>query len=240
MGVEDKEILKSLSFEVPAGKVCAVMGPNGSGKSTLANVLAGHNTYQVRQGTVQYQNECLLSLEPHERAQKGLFVAFQNPVAIPGINNLVFMKTIYNAKRKRMGLDPMDVSDFMDLVTEKSKLVGLDQSFWERSVNDDFSGGEKKRNDILQMLLLEPKFMVLDETDSGLDIDAMKLVANAINSLRSSESSSLIITHYRRLLDYVKPDIVYVLAEGRIIDSGDMTMVDKLEAEGYQWIYQDA
>jgi Fe-S cluster assembly ATP-binding protein len=232
-------ILKDFSLSVPKGQVCAIMGPNGSGKSTLAHALSGHQDYEV-EGNASYQGQDLLALEPYERAQHGLFVAFQYPVAIPGVNNLFFMKTIVNAKRKHQGLTPLDASDFMELVEEKAALVGLDERFWERSLNDDFSGGERKRNDILQMLLLEPSLIVLDETDSGLDIDSMQLVANAINSLRSPSCSMIIITHYQRLLRYVKPDAVHVLMEGNIVKSSDASLVDRLEDEGYHWLQETA
>ena len=235
----DKLILDHLSLDVPKGEVCVIMGPNGSGKSTLAHALAGHQDYEVS-GEVTLLGQDLLSKEPYERAQQGLFVAFQYPVAIPGVNNLFFMKTIYNAKRKRQGLAPLDASDFMSLVAEKSEMVGLDASFWERSLNDDFSGGERKRNDILQMLLLEPDIMILDETDSGLDIDSMQLVASAVNSLRSPERTIIMITHYQRLLQYVNPDKVHVMLNGQITMSSDITLVDKLEKEGYQWLQQPA
>lgn len=234
---EDKKIIDGLSLTVKAGEVCAIMGPNGSGKSTLAHALSGHQDYQAS-GHVLYKGKDLLAMAPYERAQNGLFVAFQYPVAIPGVNNLFFMKTIYNAKRKRLGQDPLDASDFMDLVAEKSKLVGLDERFWERSLNEDFSGGERKRNDILQMLLLEPELMILDETDSGLDIDSMQLVANAVNSLRDQGRSIILITHYKRLLDYIKPNTVHVMMSGKIAASSDATMVQKLEAEGYHWLHE--
>lgn len=233
--VGEKKIIQGLSLEVPPGEVCAIMGPNGSGKSTLAHALAGHEDYDVL-GEVQYLQRDLLGLSVQERASLGLFVAFQYPVAIPGVNNLFFMKTIYNAKRKREGLAPLDATDFMELVNEKAKLVGLDERFWERSLNDDFSGGERKRNDILQMLLLEPRLMILDETDSGLDIDSMKLVANAVNTLRGHGRSIILITHYQRLLDYIKPDAVHVMSGGKIIKSADASLVHKLEKEGYRWI----
>lgn len=230
-------ILDAFSIEVPKGQVAVIMGPNGCGKSTFANVLAGHPDYTVS-GEVIYKDQSLLGLEPHERAALGLFVAFQSPVAIPGVNNLFFMKTIVNAKRKREGLSELDASDFLELVSEKSAMVGLDKSFWERSLNDDFSGGERKRNDVLQMLLLEPSLMILDETDSGLDIDSMKLVANAVNSLRDSERSIVLITHYKRLLEYIHPDVVHVMQEGKIVTSGDLSLVNRLEEEGYHWLLE--
>lgn len=237
VSASDKKILQNFSLSIPLGHVTAIMGPNGSGKSTLANALAGNQDYQVS-GVVDFKGSDLLALEAYERAEKGLFVAFQNPVAIPGVNNLFFMKTILNAKRKREGLEPLDASDFMALVEEKAALVGLDAKFWERSLNDDFSGGERKRNDILQMLLLEPDFMVLDETDSGLDIDSMQLVANAINSLKSEQRSIVLITHYQRLLRYVQPDSIHVLMNGAIVKSSDKSLVEKLESEGYQWLQE--
>lgn len=231
----EEEILKGFALHVPKGQVCAIMGPNGCGKSTFANVLAGHPDYEVS-GSILYEGESLLDLEPYERAAKGVFVAFQNPVEIPGVNNLFFMKTILNAKRKREGLEELDAGDFLELCNEKAKLVGLDQSFWERSLNSDFSGGERKRNDILQMLLLEPRLMILDETDSGLDIDSMQMVANAINSVKSKETSIVLITHYQRLLQYVSPDVIHVMQKGKIVKSGDFGLVDRLEKEGYHWL----
>lgn len=233
--VSGEEILKDFSISLPAGQVCAIMGPNGSGKSTFANVLAGHPDY-ISEGEIKYKGVSILNLEPYERASLGIFVAFQNSVSIPGVNNLFFMKTILNAKRKREGLEPLDASDFLDLVSEKSKLVGLDKTFWERSLNDDFSGGERKRNDILQMLLLEPTLMILDETDSGLDIDSMKLVANAINGSKGDDRSIILITHYQRLLEYVKPDVVSVMQAGKIVKSGSIELVNRLEKEGYHWL----
>ena len=233
----DKEIIKDLSLTVEKGEVCAIMGPNGSGKSTLAHALAGHQDYQAS-GEIQLKGHDLLALEPYERAQKGLFVAFQHPVAIPGVNNLFFMKTILNAKRKREGLEALDATDFMTLVEEKAALVGLDERFWERSLNEDFSGGERKRNDVLQMLLLEPDVMILDETDSGLDIDSMQLVAKAINTLRSPNRSIVLITHYQRLLHYIKPDKVHVLMNGKVVKTSDASFVEKLEAEGYHWLQE--
>lgn len=228
-------ILKDFSLEVEDGQVCAIMGPNGSGKSTLANVLAGHPDYIV-EGEIVYKGQSVLELEPYERASLGIFVAFQSPVSIPGVNNLFFMKTILNAKRKREGLEPLDASDFLALVEKKSALVGLDKRFWDRSLNDDFSGGERKRNDILQMLLLEPSLMILDETDSGLDIDSMKLVANAINGSKGKDRSIIMITHYQRLLEYVKPDVVNIMRDGKMATSGGLELVSKLEKEGYSWL----
>ncbi|MEC7030334.1 MAG: Fe-S cluster assembly ATPase SufC [Pseudomonadota bacterium] len=237
VSANNKDIIKGLSLDIAQGEVCAIMGPNGSGKSTLAHALAGHQDYQVS-GEVVFKSQDLFSLEPYERAQQGLFVAFQYPVAIPGVNNLFFMKTILNAKRQRQGLDPLDATDFMALVEEKAKLVGLDERFWERSLNEDFSGGERKRNDILQMLLLEPDLMILDETDSGLDIDSMQLVANAVNTLRSPKRSIVMITHYQRLLHHIKPDKVHVLMDGKVAVSSDASFVEKLESEGYHWLQE--
>jgi|AntRauTorckE5430_2_1112549.scaffolds.fasta_scaffold00008_52 Fe-S cluster assembly ATP-binding protein len=234
-----EKILKDFSLTVEPSQVCAIMGPNGCGKSTFANVIAGHPDYDCT-GRMDYQGQSLLEMEPHMRAALGIFVAFQSPVSIPGVNNLFFMKTIVNAKRKREGLDSLDASDFLDLVAEKSKMVGLDRSFWDRSLNDDFSGGERKRNDILQMLLLEPKLMILDETDSGLDIDSMKLVSNAVNSLKKKGNSIIVITHYQRLLDYIKPDVVKVMQAGNIKASGKMELVKRLEKEGYNWLSQSS
>ena len=237
---EEKTILQDFSLSVPPGQVCAIMGPNGSGKSTLAQTLAGHEDYTVASGQVIYQGKDLLSLAAHERSLEGLFVAFQQPIAIPGVNNLVFLKTIYNAKRKHLGLGEVDAADFIDIVSEKSKQVGLDESFWDRSLNEDFSGGERKRNDILQMLLLDPKLMLLDETDSGLDIDAMKLVAMAVNKMKNSQRSFIVVSHYSRLFEYIRPDIVHVMVEGRIVETGDFSLITKLEKEGYHWLQQRA
>ena len=233
----ETDILKDFSLSIPPGQVCAVMGPNGSGKSTLTQTLAGSPDYHISSGNISYLGQDLLVQETHERSRNGIFVAFQQPVSIPGVNNLVFLKTIYNTKRKYQGLPELDAADFIELVSEKTKMVGLDESFWERSLNEDFSGGEK-RNDILQMLLLEPKLMILDETDSGLDIDAMKLVAKSVNQMRAEDKSFLVISHYSRLFEYIKPDIVHVLVNGRIVESGDYSLVAKLETEGYHWLQQ--
>ncbi len=232
----DKEILKGVNLKVNPGEVHAIMGPNGSGKSTLAQVLAGNEEYEVTGGSVTFQGEDLLELAPEERAAKGIFLAFQYPVEIPGVNNAYFIRTALNSIRKSNGLPEIDAMDFLKLVREKLKLLEMDESFLKRAVNDGFSGGEKKRNEILQMSILQPKLAILDETDSGLDIDALKIVANGVNALRSPERSFIVITHYQRLLDYIKPDFVHVLSDGKIIKSGDSSLALQLEKEGYAWI----
>ncbi|MGH9022471.1 MAG: Fe-S cluster assembly ATPase SufC [Acidimicrobiia bacterium] len=236
--VDDNEILRGVSLEVKAGEVHAVMGPNGSGKSTLAHVLAGRETYEVT-GRVLYEGQDLLALSPEDRAAAGLFLAFQHPVEIPGVGNLYFMRTALNSLRRQRGLDELDAMDFLALAKERMKLVEMDVSFMSRSVNEGFSGGEKKRNEVLQMAILEPKLAILDETDSGLDIDALRVVANGVNSLRSPDRAMLIITHHQRLLDYIVPDRVHVMAGGRIVRSGDKTLAVALEKHGYvgldQW-----
>lgn len=234
--VEGKEVLKGINLEVRPGEVHAVMGPNGSGKSTLAHVLAGHSGYQVSAGQVQFDGERLLDLEPEARAGKGLFLAFQYPVEIPGVNNNYFLKTMVNAIRKRRGETEMDAVAFMGLLNEKLELVKMDRKLMQRSVNTGFSGGEKKRNEVLQMALLEPRLAILDETDSGLDIDALRIVANGVNALRSPTRSFILVTHYQRLLDYVQPDSVHVLADGRIVRSGGMELAQELEKNGYGWL----
>lgn len=231
-----KSILRGLNLEIKPGEVHAVMGPNGSGKSTLLNVLAGRNDYQVIEGAVSLQNENLLTLEPEERALRGLFLAFQYPTEIPGVNNMYFLRTALNSLRKKRNLPPLDAADFLMLVKEKMKTVGLPETFLHRALNEGFSGGEKKRNEVLQMLIFEPNFILLDETDSGLDIDALQMVAASVNSLRNQMRSILIVTHYQRLLDYIKPDHVHVMANGQIIKSGDGTLAHELEAKGYGWI----
>ncbi len=234
--VDDKEILKGLNLEVKPGEVHAIMGPNGSGKSTLSNVIAGRENYKVTGGEIIYQGKDLLELSPEVRAQQGIFMAFQYPVEIPGVANINLLKASLNAVRKAQGLKELDAMDFLALVREKIKLVDMDQDFLYRSVNEGFSGGEKKRNEILQMAVLEPKLALLDETDSGLDIDALKVVADGVNALRAEDRSIVMITHYQRLLDYIKPDYVHVLANGRIIKSGDFQLAHELEARGYGWI----
>jgi Fe-S cluster assembly ATP-binding protein len=234
--VGDKEILRGISLSVGAGEVHAIMGPNGSGKSTLAQVLAGHPAYQVTQGSVTFGGEDLLDMETEERAHAGLFLAFQYPVEIPGVTNAYFLRTSYNAIRKARGLEELDPMDFLDLLEERLKVVDWGPEIMERAVNFGFSGGEKKRNEILQMAVLEPKLAVLDETDSGLDIDALRIVAKGVNALRRPDSATLLVTHYQRLLNYIVPDRVHVLAGGRIVKSGGKELAHELEARGYEWL----
>jgi Fe-S cluster assembly ATP-binding protein len=234
--VDRKEILKGLTLEVSAGEVHAIMGPNGSGKSTLAYVLAGRPGYLVTSGTVRYQGRDLLALAPEERARAGVFLGFQYPVEIPGVNNVYLLKAAVNAVRKERGLPEVDAFEFLGLVREKMKLMNMEDSFLSRAVNEGFSGGEKKRNEILQMLVLEPRLAILDETDSGLDIDALKVVAAGVNSQRSAERACVLVTHYQRLLEYVVPDFVHVLVHGRIVRSGDRTLALELERRGYDWV----
>lgn len=235
-----RKVLDGLSLEVPAGEVHAIMGPNGSGKSTLAYTLAGRPGYEVTGGSVTYHGENLLALEPEARAQRGLFLGFQYPVEIPGVNNVYLLKAALNAARKHRGLPEVDAFEFLTLVREKMKVMQMDESFLSRGVNEGFSGGEKKRNEILQMLVLEPSLALLDETDSGLDIDALKVVANGVNTLRSPDRAIVLVTHYQRLLDYIKPDRVHVLARGKIIRSGGPELARELEARGYDWLLNDA
>ena len=236
VSAEGKEILKGVDLEVGKGEVHAIMGPNGSGKSTLAQVLAGRESYKVTDGEVLYDGNDLLDLAPEDRAREGVFVAFQYPVEIPGVNNLYFLKAAVNAIRTHRGEEPLDAIDFMTLVKDKAKLMEIDQSLLNRSINEGFSGGEKKRNEIFQMSVLEPKLAILDETDSGLDIDAMKIVADGVNRLRSPERSIVVVTHYQRLLNYIVPDFVHVLVDGRIVRSGDRQLALELEAKGYGWL----
>lgn len=236
--VDNKEILKGLNLSINAGEVHAIMGPNGSGKSTLANVLAGRNGYEVTKGSVEYEGKNLLELAPEERAWAGIFLAFQYPVEIPGVNNVYLLKAAVNAIRKNRGEQELDAVEFLALVKEKMKLVKLKEDLLNRSVNEGFSGGEKKRNEIFQMAVLEPKLAILDETDSGLDIDALKVVAEGVNSLRSPERSIILVTHYQRLLDYIKPDHVHVLSNGKIIKSGGADLALELEEKGYDWIVE--
>jgi Fe-S cluster assembly ATP-binding protein len=234
--IDGKEILKGINLNIKPGEVHAIMGPNGSGKSTLANVLAGRENYEVTGGEILYDGKNLLNLKPAERAQQGIFLGFQYPVEIPGVSNIYFLKAALNARRKAQGLPEVDAMDFLQLVKDKVKLMDIDQDLLYRAVNEGFSGGEKKRNEILQMIVLEPALAILDETDSGLDIDALKVVAEGVNSQRSSERSFLLITHYQRLLDYIVPDQIHVLSHGKIIKSGDKTLAHELEEHGYGWI----
>ncbi|MBC6905718.1 Fe-S cluster assembly ATPase SufC [Saccharophagus sp. K07] len=234
--VDDKQILKGLNLQIKAGEVHAIMGPNGSGKSTTGYALAGKPGYEVIGGEVEFLGKNLLELDAEERAREGLFLAFQYPVEIPGVSNMEFLKASVDAQREHHGLEPLDAVSFMKKARDICKVVGLDQSFLKRGVNEGFSGGEKKRNEIMQMMLLEPKLAILDETDSGLDIDALQIVANGVNALRSPERSFIVVTHYQRLLDYIVPDYVHVLAGGRIIKSGDKSLALELEEKGYGWI----
>ena len=234
--VENKKILEGLSLNVKAGEVHAIMGPNGSGKSTLANILAGKDGYQVTKGSVLYEDKNLLELSPEERARKGVFLAFQYPVEIPGVNNIYLLKAALNAIRKHKGEPELDAMEFMSLVKEKMKLVQMNEDLLTRSVNEGFSGGEKKRNEVFQMAILEPKLAILDETDSGLDIDALRIVAEGVNSLRNEERAFILVTHYQRLLNYIKPDYVHVLGKGKIIKSGGPELALELEKKGYDWI----
>ncbi len=240
VSIEDKQILKGINLEVKAGEVHAIMGPNGSGKSTLSHILAGKPGYTVTQGSITYLGKDLLEMDPEIRAREGVFLAFQYPVEIPGVSNIYLLKAALNAIRKHHGLDEVDAMDFLKIIKQKTALVEMDQEFLYRSVNQGFSGGEKKRNEILQMAVLEPKLCILDETDSGLDIDALKVVANGVNSLRSSERSFVMITHYQRLLDYIKPDYVHVLADGKIVRSGGPELALELEEKGYSWLEEQA
>ena len=238
--VAGKEILRGITLSVDAGTVHAVMGPNGSGKSTLAQVLAGHPAYEVTGGTVTYNGQDLLALDPEIRAQAGIFLAFQYPVEIPGVSNAYFLRAAYNELRKARGEEEIDPLSFADLMDEKMKLVEMDDSMLTRSVNAGFSGGEKKRNEILQMAVLEPTLAILDETDSGLDIDALRIVANGVNSLKKPTNATIVVTHYQRLLNYIVPDFVHVLAGGRIVRSGGKDLALELEAKGYDWLLEEA
>ncbi len=236
VAVEDKEILKGLNLEVNPGEVHAIMGPNGSGKSTLSHVLSGRDGYEVTGGRIEYKGHNLLELETEERAHQGIFLAMQYPVELAGVNNMVFLRESYNSIRKARGEEELDSVAFLKLIREKAELVQLPQKLLKRSVNSGFSGGEKKRNEILQMAVLEPSLSILDETDSGLDIDALRIVAEGVNQLRSPDRSMIVVTHYQRLLDYIKPDFVHVLADGKIIRSGDQSLALELEERGYGWI----
>ena len=238
-GIDGKEILKGLTLHVGTGEVHAIMGPNGSGKSTLANVLAGRPKYEVISGTVTFQGKDLLTLPTEERSREGVFLAMQYPVEIPGVNNIYFLKAALNAVRKHHGEEELDAMEFLQLAREKMKLVEMDETFMNRSVNEGFSGGEKKRNEIFQMAVLDPKLAILDETDSGLDIDALRIVAEGVNALRSEKHSVLVITHYQRLLRYLIPDFVHVLVDGRIVKSGGKELAEELEQKGYEWIEEE-
>jgi Fe-S cluster assembly ATP-binding protein len=237
--IDGTEILTGINLEVKAGEVHAIMGPNGSGKSTLANVLAGRDEYEVTEGSVDFLGEDLLDMDPEDRSRAGLFLAFQYPVEIPGVSNINFLKTAINEAREKRGEEPMSAKDFLKRVKEKSKLVELDGRLANRSVNEGFSGGEKKRNEIFQMAMLDPKLSVLDETDSGLDIDALRTVANGVNELKTKDNASIIITHYQRLLDYIVPDFVHVLYNGKIVKTGPKELALELEERGYDWIIKD-
>ena len=237
--VEGNEILKGLNLVVGQGEVHAIMGPNGSGKSTLAQVLAGHEAYEVTAGSVTYEGNDLLEMGPEERAREGLFLAFQYPVEIPGVNSAYFLRTGLNEIRKHRGEEEVDALDFLSLIREKLKMVEMDESFLKRSVNDGFSGGEKKRHEILQMAVLEPRLAILDETDSGLDIDALRVVADGVNRLHDEHKSVVVVTHYQRLLEYIVPDFVHVLSAGRIVKSGGKELALELEKKGYDWLRQD-
>ncbi len=235
-GIEDKGILKGINLEVKAGEIHAIMGPNGSGKSTLSAVVAGNETYEVSEGSITLDNEDILELSPDERAHRGVFMSFQYPIEIPGVSTTNFIKTAINEKRKANGLEDLPAKDMLKLIREKSELLEMDRKFLSRSLNEGFSGGEKKRNEIFQMAMLEPKLAILDETDSGLDIDALKIVANGVNKLRNKENAVIVITHYQRLLDYIVPDFVHVLHDGKIVKSGGKELAHELEEKGYDWI----
>ncbi len=240
VSVEDKEILKGINLDIKPGEIHAIMGPNGSGKSTLSHVLAGNDNYEVTSGSIQFDGQDLLELEVDERAVAGIFLAFQYPIEIPGVSNSNFLKSMVNSVRVSRGLEELNAMEMLKFLKEKIKLVEMDNSLLKRSLNEGFSGGEKKRNEMLQMAALEPKLGILDETDSGLDIDALKIVANAVNKLRSEERSFIIVTHYQRLLDYIVPDYVHVLYNGKIVKSGDKSLALELEARGYDWIKEEA
>jgi len=234
--VEGKEILKGIDMKVNPGEVHAIMGPNGSGKSTLANILAGREEYEILEGSITYKGEDILELGPEERAHKGMFLAFQYPVEIPGVSNMYFLRTALNAIRTARGEEEIDAAQFLKLAKEKMELVKMSKGLMNRAVNEGFSGGEKKRNEIFQMAVLEPELSILDETDSGLDIDALKIVANGVNTLRTDKNSTIVVTHYQRLLNYIIPDYVHVLQEGRIVKSGDKDLALQLEEKGYDWL----
>lgn len=237
--IEDTEILKGVNLDVKAGEVHAIMGPNGSGKSTLASVLAGREEYEVTAGSVEFTGKNLLEMDPEERAREGLFMAFQYPVEIPGVSSTNFLKTAINAVREHKGQDPLDAVSFLNLTKEKMKLVNIDQSLLSRGLNEGFSGGEKKRNEIFQMAMMDPKLSILDETDSGLDIDALRVVANGVNSLRTQDNATILVTHYQRLLNYIIPDYVHVLYGGKIVKSGGKELAYELEEKGYDWLKKE-
>ena len=237
--VEDKEILKGLNLEIKAGEVHAIMGPNGAGKSTLASIVAGNENYEVSEGEIFLEGEDLSELAPEERAHKGVFLSFQYPVEIPGVSVTNFIKTAINESRKAKGLEDMPANEMLKLIREKSELLEIDRKFLSRSLNEGFSGGEKKRNEIFQMAMLEPKVAILDETDSGLDIDALRIVANGVNKLKSKDNAVVVITHYQRLLDYIVPDFVHVLYDGKIVKSGTKELALELEEKGYDWIIEE-
>jgi Fe-S cluster assembly ATP-binding protein len=237
--IEDKSILKGLNLEVKAGEVHAIMGPNGAGKSTLANIIAGKDDYEITDGIIELNGEDISELAPEERAHNGVFLSFQYPVEIPGVSVTNFIKTAINETRKAKGLEDMPAKDMLKMIREKSELLEIDRKFLSRSLNEGFSGGEKKRNEIFQMAMLEPKLAILDETDSGLDIDALRIVANGVNKLKSKDNAVIVITHYQRLLDYIIPDFVHVLYDGKIVKTGDASLALELEAKGYDWIKQE-
>ena len=234
--IEDKDILKGINLDIKAGEVHAIMGPNGSGKSTLSSVIAGKEEYEVTEGDILLNNESILEMDPEERAHEGVFLSFQYPVEIPGVSVTNFVKTAINESRKARGLEDMPASDMLKLIREKAELLEIDRKFLSRSLNEGFSGGEKKRNEIFQMAMLEPKLAILDETDSGLDIDALRIVANGVNKLRKEDNAVLLITHYQRLLDYIVPDVVHVLVDGKIVKTGGKELALELEEKGYDWI----
>ena len=237
--IDDKSILKGLNLEVKAGEVHAIMGPNGAGKSTLANIIAGKDDYEITEGTIELNGEDISELAPEERAHKGVFLSFQYPVEIPGVSVTNFIKTAINQTRKAKGLEDMPAKEMLKMIREKSELLEIDRKFLSRSLNEGFSGGEKKRNEIFQMAMLEPKLAILDETDSGLDIDALRIVANGVNKLKSKDNAVIVITHYQRLLEYIVPDFVHVLYDGKIVKTGDASLALELEARGYDWIKEE-
>jgi len=237
--VEGNEILRGINLDVNPGEIHAIMGPNGSGKSTLANVLAGHEAYEITEGEILFKEKDIVEMEPDERAREGLFLAFQYPIEIPGVSNSVFLRTALNEIRKHNGEEEISAKDFLNLIKEKSEVLGMDSSLISRSVNEGFSGGEKKRNEILQLLMLDPKLAVLDETDSGLDIDALKIVAHGVNKFKAEDKAVILVTHYQRLLDYIIPDFVHVLYKGKIVKSGDKSLALELEEKGYDWIIKE-